>query len=84
MRAGDEDEVETAAQVVGLQASADGCGKLEGRLSESDAGEGNGSGRDETDSLQNRVSMAGIEDDGTKDLPCTAQKVAKSQPVSGS
>ena len=36
----DEDKVETALEVVGLQRSADGGGDLEGRLAEGDRGKG--------------------------------------------
>lgn len=37
----DEDEVQSALEVVGLEGSADGGGDLEGRLAEGNRGEGN-------------------------------------------
>lgn len=58
LRASDEDEVETAAQIVGLQTATNRGGELEGCLAEGDAGEGDGGGRYETDSLRKRKESA--------------------------
>jgi hypothetical protein len=43
---GDEDEVEAALEVVGLQGAADRGGDLEGGLAEGDRSEGDAGGRD--------------------------------------
>jgi hypothetical protein len=58
LRAGDEDEVKTAAQIVRLQTAADRGGELKGCLAEGDAGEGNSSRRYETDSLRGTSQQA--------------------------
>ena len=45
MWASEEDEVEAAFEIVGLEATADGGGDLEGGLAEWDSGEWDGGGR---------------------------------------
>ena len=52
MRSGDEDEVQSALEIVGLQRASNGGGDLERCLAERERSEGDRSGRDETDSLE--------------------------------
>lgn len=56
---GDEDEVQASAQVVGLQAAADGGGDLEGGLSERNRGKWYISRGDESNSLERSTFVQG-------------------------
>lgn len=51
LRAGDEDEVQPALEVVRLQGAADGCGDLEGGFAERERCEGDTGRRNEADGL---------------------------------
>ena len=57
LRSGDEDEVQSALEVVRLQRAANGGGDLEGRLAEREGCEGDGSGGDESNSLKQSVQF---------------------------
>lgn len=63
LRSGNEDEVETALKIVGLQGAANGGRDLEGRFAEGDGSEGDAGGGYETYRLYN--SKVRKTEDGT-------------------
>lgn len=62
LRSSDEDQVQTALQVVGLEGTADGGGDLEGCLAQRNRGERDTCGRDQSDSLCTGVSAESSSD----------------------